>query len=445
MTWAPSSTAFPLPAIWSLPCQLGARSAQDRPGASLLITALKPDNSKRWQVILGDAGETFSVERLWAGQDGGALLYLLRRDKGSMIPLLEPQLEMISPSGNQITFALVEPEEPFDVLSVQPGSQEDLQKFFEHQENAHPESIDGLSARSRDGGGFDVLFQRTGGTEGRAGHFLYRFAADGTLQSETELGSQLEEHGLEKWTDFYVSGDELILLSKVMATQTGVQSRRTKWMQNVVSRVDLETGTPVSRLIPLDQRYLEAAMNAGDEGRQTLEGQPGGDPVLLTSVSGVPLAVEIAYQGGRNTLRLNEASEDLLVFSETYDERQAAVAREKARQKKKADRETQKEQMNADMAAAVDMTPDEYAALSNKERKQAMVREGDMDAMMAAAMKQAESAKQAMAASGASPEQLAQMEAAMAQVQQMTQGSGMTTAKSESASAIKQQHRRCLR
>lgn len=170
---------------------------------------------------------------------------------------------------------------------------------------------------------------------------------------------------MEKWTDFYVAAKQLLLLSKVMATQHGVQSSRTKWMQNVVSRVDLDTTIPVSRLIPLDMQYLEAAMNAGDEGQQYLQGQPGGKPVMLTSVGAVPLAVSIGYLKGRNTLRITEVTEDLAVFTEEYDERRAKLARENARQQKKTARE------------------------ASKERKQVMVREGDIDAMMAVAMKQA--------------------------------------------------------
>ncbi len=336
----------------------------------------------------------------------------------------ERQLRFISASGTQSPFMLTEAEAPYDVASMRPGSQEDLQKFFESQKNAKPESIKMLSARPREGGGFDVLFHRKGGVKGRAGHFLYRIAADGSLQSETVLGDHLEDYGLEKWTDFYISDQQLILLGRVMATQHGVQSRRTKWMQNVVSWVDLDTGMPVSRLIPLDQRYLEAAMNSGDEGRQYLEGQPGGEPVMLTSLGGVPLSVGIGYLKGRNTLRLNEATEDLVVFTEVYDERQVKMAKEKARQQRKVDRDAARQGMNADLAAAVGMSPEDFAALSNKERKEKMIREGDPNAMMAAIMKQVQSAQQPTAASGATPEQAAQMQAAMVQVQQMMQGGG---------------------
>ena len=145
---------------------------------------------------------------------------------------------------------------------------------------------------------------------------------------------------------------------------------------------------------------------------------------MLTSLGGVPLAVGIGYLKGRNTLRLNEATEDLVVFTEVYDERQAKMAKEKARQQRKVDRDAARQGMNADLAAAVGMSPEDFAALSNKERKEKMIREGDPNATMAAIMKQVQSAQQSMAASGATPEQAAQMQAAMVQVQQMMQGGG---------------------
>jgi hypothetical protein len=415
---------------------VGGYIAKDFPDSSLIMASLKPGTEKRWQLKLNDVGTYYTINNIWAARDGGALLHISPTSVDPKVAVSERQLRFVSANGTESQFMLTEAEAPFDVTSMRPGSEEDLQKFFESQKNAKPESIEMLSARPGDGGGFDVLFHRTGGVDGQEGHFLYRIAADGSLQSETALGSHLEDYGLEKWTDFYVSDGQLILLSRVMATQHGVQSRRAKWMQNTVSRVDLETGIPVSRLIPLDQRYLEAAMNSGDEGRQYLEGQPGGESVLLTSVGGLPLSVALGWLKGRNTLRLNEATEDLVVFTEVYDERQVKMTKKKASQQRKIDREARKKQMNDDMAAATGMSPEDYAALSNKEQKEAMVSEGDMDAMMAAVMKQAEAAQQSMAASGASPKQLAQMEAAMAQARQMMQGGGYGVAMPGSASAV---------
>jgi hypothetical protein len=70
------------------------------------------------------------------------------------------------------------------------------------------------------------------------------------------------------------------------------------------------------------------------------------------------------------------------------------------------------------------MTPEEYNALSNKEQKEAMIRQGDPNAMIAEMMKQAQEMQQSMAGSGESPEMNAQMQAAMEQVQQAMQGAG---------------------
>ena len=313
-------------------------AAPDSPGTSWVIASLKPDNERRWLLKLGDEGEAIGIEQLWAGVDGGALLHSTTYDKSAMVLDIETQIQIITGAGKQSTIKLMVMVEPFDMASIRPGSEEDMQRFYQHQQNAKPESIEKLSARPRDGGGFDVLFHRRSSDVARAGHFLARFSPDGNLQSETALGGHIEEHGLENWFDFYVSGNQLVLLSRASVTQKNVSSRRNKWSQNIVSWIDLDSGVPVSRLIPLDERYLEAAMNSGDEGRQYLEGQPGGDPVMLTSVGGVPLAVGLGWLKGRNTLRLNEATEDLVVFTEAYDEQHAKMAKKKASQQRKADR-----------------------------------------------------------------------------------------------------------
>ena len=68
---------------------------------------------------------------------------------------------------------------------------------------------------------------------------------------------------LERWFDFYLNGEQLVLLSSAAVTQKIVRKVKKKWGQNIVSWIDLGTGTPTPRLIPLDERYLEAAMNAG--------------------------------------------------------------------------------------------------------------------------------------------------------------------------------------
>jgi len=87
-------------------------------------------------------------------------------------------------------------------------------------------------------------------------------------------------------------------------------------MMKVVSWIDLDTGEIDSRLIPLDMRYLEAAMNAGDAEMQYLDGLPGGEPALLTSVDGVPLMVSIGKASKHPVLRINEVTNQLIAYSE---------------------------------------------------------------------------------------------------------------------------------
>jgi len=425
---------------------VGGRIAKDFPDASLILAGLKPDGEKHWKVNVSDVGNYFTIKNLWAAQDGGALLYISTYNMDSTLALEELQLMFITADGTLSRFKLMELEDQPEVESARIESTDDLQKFLEQQRNAQlksietptarQEKIEMLSARPRNGGGFDVLLHRTGGAGGRAGHFLYRFAPNNSLQSETILGAYIEEYGLEDWFDFYVSDNQLVLLSRALVTQHSINVRSNKWMQNVVSWIDLDTGLPVSRLIPLDERYLEAAMTSGDENRQYLEGQPGGEPVMLSSVGGVPLSVGLGFLRGRFTLRLNEATEDLLVFTEAIDDRNAKVAKESARQQRKANREASMQQMNDEMAANVGMTPEEYNALSNKEQKEAMIREGDPDAMIAAMMTQFQELQQSMGSSGQSPEMNAQMQAAMAQVQQNMQGAGYAVPGSVAGTAL---------
>jgi hypothetical protein len=350
-------------------------------GISLRLVRLDSDGTQVWQATIDDSGQTFTIEKLWAANDGGALLYLTGVSSASIVPVIEPQLRYVSATGELSTVTLVEMQKPLDISSIKPGSLEDLQKVFEQQKNSKPEEIKRLAARPRNDGGFDVLFHREDGKEGRAGNFLQHIGADGNLQSEISLGSQIKDYGLENWVDFYRFENQLMLLSSVMATQEGVSSRRKQWPQNVVSWINLETGMPVSRLIPLDERYLEAAMNAGDAGQQNLEGQPGGDALMLTTLAGKPLAISRGRLKGKFTLRINEATDDLMAFTETMDKKNQVIAKQQTKQKQKDDWEAQKQQMNSELAKSVGMSPEAFAALSNKERKEMLIRNGDPEAL----------------------------------------------------------------
>ena len=397
--------------------------------SSMVMSGLKPDGGRRWEERFSGDPTLTTVDQVWSAPGGSALLYFSSMANG--LSDEASQLNFISANGTKTLFELNKIRAPFDLdkfsnTSQQDMSHEEVLKQLAQQNNSTSESIEKLEAVARADGGFDVLFHRESGEEGREGHFLYRIGPDGSLLSEISLGNQIMEYGLERWFDFYVDGKQLMLLSSAAVTQKIVRKVKKKWGQNIVSWIDLDTGTPTARMIPLDEQYLEAALSAGDEGQQYLDGQPGSEPELLTTLGGKPLVVSVGWISKRQVLRLHEADEQLMAYTEAFDEKQAKLAKEASRTQRKANREASKQRLNADMAAAVGMTPEEYAALSNKERKEAMVRSGDMDAMMAIMAKQAQELQQAQGyqqglstQQAATPQDMnAQMASAMAEMQE---------------------------
>jgi hypothetical protein len=394
------------------------------------VIGLNADGKLRWKLDLDVPGERLTVMGVWAGTDGGALLHVDSMPSDNSTIATEDRLYPILSAGKLLPPVVIAKDKQLDMQSLSALKPEDMSRFGELMKNNYMEGIKKLDVFARPGGGFDVLLQRTSGADGREGHYLYQIARGGQVEAESRLTDRIEGHGLGYWSNFYIDGDQMVLLSQVNASQSGVQSRRTKYPQNAVSRIKLSGGQPETRLIPLDRRYLEAAMNAGDEELQYLDDRPGGDPVLLSRIGSIPLAVSIGYLNRRFAVRFDEAGDDLISWNEAYHERQAGLANEAARQQRKVDREASKQQFNADMAAAVGMTPGEFAALSNRERKTAMIKSGDMDAMMAAAAKQAEMMKQVMAAGGqaqnmASGDTNTQMAAAMQQAMAAMAAAGM--------------------
>lgn len=390
-------------------------------GVALVLASVDPKNHKRWLERFEKTGATIIPERIWAGTDGSALLQYTIIDMTAMASDAQSMLAHVSAKGRRTELPLLMLVEPYDFESMQAGSEADLQKAFAHMDENPTEQLDSLAARARDSGGFDVLFKRKSDTPERDGYFLMRLGPDGAMQSGKALGSVIDDNGLEQWKDFYVDGAELILLSNVLATQSGVNSRRKQWSQTAISRIDPASLEVETRLVPLDRQYLEAAMNAGDEGRQYLEGAPGGTPVLLTSVSGVPVSVEVGWVKKRGTLRIYEMTDDLVAFTEYRDRQQEKLAKEDQKRQRKAARE----QMSQDMEAALGMSQKEFDSLSQEEQVMLMMQGGNMEAMMNSVMKQAQSLQQN---SDMTPEQSAQMQASMAQIQQMMQGGGMAAA-----------------
>lgn len=384
--------------------------------AELVAASLRPDTTRRWEARIGDAGQYTAPDNVWAGNGGSALIQLNRGFAGT-------QLQVITADGSRAPVDLSAGEaDPASLVSMTP---EEAQRFLRQQQEAKPESIKRVAAQARDDGGFDVLFQRRGGGPGREGHFLFRLDAQGRLQADIPLGGSISEYGLDDWHDFYLEDGQLVLLSRAAVTQKVVNGVRKGWGQNIVSRVDLETGTPDPRLIPLDGRYLEAALSAGDEGVQYLDGHPGSEPALLTRLGGQPLVVSIGWLSRRQALRVHEADPSLPAFTEVIDEQRTQAARDAARAQRRSEREAMSERLAAAEAAAAGMSEEEYAALSNREQQEALIRNGGTEQLMQAMMQES----QALQASGAAApppgqpaagqvqDMNAQLAAAMAQAQ----------------------------
>lgn len=398
-------------------------------GATALVTGLTPDGERRWIAGVGGADGRVSLQDLWAGAGGAALLRVTSSSTQGFIPVTLDQLIHIDGEGDKTVWPLTESDDQAAIEPIENPTPEDMQRLMRAQGEMDPEMIRRLAVQPRGRGGFDVLLERKGGGPEREGHFLFRLGADGTLQSEIALGEGISEHGLENWQAFRVEAGRLILFGNVSATQPGVQARRKTYPQGVVSWIDLDTGDVLNRLIPLDERYLEAAMNTGDEGIQHLPGLPGGEPVFLTRLGGNPLAVSLGFIGGRNVMRIAEATDDLVAWTEAHDRNQARIAREASRQQRKADREANRAQLNADLAASVGMTPEEFAALSSRERKEIMLRQGDLSEIQQIAV------NQGRAAPGA--DQQSQMAEQLAQIQeQIANNPNMTPEMRAQMSAI---------
>ena len=423
-----------------------AAAGENAADAGLQVVSLDADAGLRWQLQLREAGQMLMVEKLWATTGGGALLHtnIIAADHSSLGT--QGLLYFIDANGSrkeplQLT---VKDQQP-DLAQMISMSPAEVQKEMQRMSESHPESIKKLEVDARPDGGFDVLLHREGGLEGREGYFLMRFGADGSLQSEKTVTGQLASYGLDDFRDFHVDGNSLVLLSRVSASQPSVQSKRKTWSQNVIGIVDLDNNTLETRLLPLDLRYLQAAMDAGDAGLQYLANWPGGEPVLLSQVGGIPFAIARGHLSSRSALRLDEASSDLPSYTEAFDNQRNDAARQAVREQRKGDQAATKAQLNADLAAAVGMSPEEFSALSNQERKQVMLNSGNYDALAEAGMKQAPEAQpslptgaevqdintqiaaaMAQAQQSLPPEMAEQLNAALAQVQQEMGTSGMS-------------------
>ncbi|MGD8358563.1 MAG: hypothetical protein PVG42_10950 [Lysobacterales bacterium] len=436
------------------------------PDTPLVVVGLDRDGELRWRYPFEASGQRVELKGLWASDTAGALLHVAKMTEDAASLAMPESLYFIDNQGRGKAVSQLTIDDQPSMEDLAKAGQQDMQKMFAMIRQSKSESLEKLAARARPDGGFSVLIQRRGGMEGREGHFLLQIGAGGVLESETPLSAIIGANGLQDWVDFTLSGNELVLLSRVSARHPEVRARRQTYPQNVISWIDVRTGDQISRLVPLDERYLQAAMNAGDEDFQHLDNLPGGRPVLLASLGEKPLAVSIGRLSRKTALRFDEGTDDLVAYTEALDQSRATAAREQQRQQRRQQQEALQQEMNAQMAASAGMTPEQFAAMSGRERKEALIRSGDvntltamaaqqaqqaqaaaglssgqaMDAQVAAAMAQAQ---QAASQGTGNPELDAQMQAALAQVQQAMQGAGyaMPAASSDAAAAAPQKTR----
>lgn len=388
---------------------------QRRPvGVGTQVLALDLSGKLRWQLRLESAGERLTTMGIRAGEDGGALMHVDAMPAEPTSMAVERRLYPVGPTGTLHQPIVISKDQQPDMASLGQLQPDDMSRLGELLQNSYLETIGNLSVAPRTRGGFDVLINRSSGNKGREGHYLFRIGNDGRLEQELALTDRIAGHGLERWVDFRIEGDQLVLLSQVSATQPGVQARRSKYPQNAISRMSVDTGAPQTRLLPLDRQYLAAVMNAGDEQLQHIDNRPGGQPVLLGWLGDAPLAVSVGYLQRRAALRLDAGSDQLPLWDEAFEARQAELARERSRQQDRERRQAHQQQVNAEMAAAAGMTPEAYNALSKEQRTEAMLRSGDLAAMMAIAQKQAEAAMQAQDTSAMDPQTAAALQQAMA-------------------------------
>lgn len=318
---------------------------------------ISPDQSLLWRSEVRVSG--FSTPGIVvAAPDGSALFQY-----GGALHIFDPQ-------GTEALLRLAGDAGEIDPQQTGSMSPAEMQAYFQRMATSHPAEIARLSAYPADNGGFHVLYEIKGGAPGEEGTFLVQVSSAGVVSSEVALGDRLHQLQLENWKDFRVSGRHLYLLGQVLAVQPAVQSKRKRYMQNVVSMIDLDSKAIRSRLVPLDQRYLEAAMNAGDAEIQYLSGLPGGKPALLTVLNGVPVDVSVGSVSQRQVLRIHEAAGNLAAWNPTADQRMAEehMAATKPSRQEQAEQAQQTlqsmadgsymEQMIAELQKQLDSEPD---------------------------------------------------------------------------------------
>ncbi len=367
--------------------------------ADAVLVGLDRDGATRWIHELSGTGHILSIRNAWISEDGSALFHaqVLAEGAESLSPDEAPEGVVIS-SEERLYFVdasgrLGEPlvvaryQQPdFGALENPPDPATDPQGFRELLAQGNAEGVRKMVVHSRQEGGFHLLVERSSQREQRDGHFLISLAASGGLVSTISLSDRINKDELNNWTDFSVSGKHLVLFGMRAATQLSVVTTgRRYYQQGTLSWFGLTDGSAVTRLVPLDKRYLEAAMAAGDEQVQDLENLPEGDPVLLMDLNGMPVAVSVGKLNGRRALRLDEGTDELDVFIKSHDR----VLAEQARQaSKRNELLTNMSDPQAALVDAMGLTREEFANMSDDERGAAMMQNGNFGAVMAATLRQ---------------------------------------------------------
>ncbi len=420
------------------------RQRKDTNTASGLVLGLSADGSTRWQVELQEPGVSLSIVDLWATADGGALLHIAAAPMaGASLPGTtaaagalvygQNRLYRVSAAGTLSEPVVITTARMPDFSAAAPPAatanddpaafQAAMQAALQSQTEASQGEAYGpgeIVAYPRTDGSVDLLIGRNSRTAR-----LLRIGADGRPKLDAALDAAIAAEGLGNWIDFLATEDQVILFGTL-------STRGNRLPQGYLSWIGVPQGDAVTRLAPLDPLGLQAAREAGDEEVQHLEHNPAHRPKLVTSLAGRPLMVSLVYRSRRSAIQLDEGTELLLVYTEARDERRSEADRQAQRQQRKAERDALQQAMNADMAAAIGVSPEAYAAMSNRERKEALARSGNLGAIMAAAQKQAAQAQQRSAPQGpANPQETIpgttpELAAAMAEAQRAMAEAGIS-------------------
>jgi hypothetical protein len=285
--------------------------------ASFLLLALDARGEQRWRLPVYPEKGGGAVNRVWLSDDGMVLVQALAINEGQDGGGIGSRhlLHLVSRDGQALGTVEIARDVQPSMEDLAAAGEKGLESAMAMAGEMVLESVERIAAQSAPGGGFYVLIQRRSDDGQRYGHFLYHLDADGNVRDQRPMNRMIRPYRLEEWVDFSIRGKELLLLASAMVEQPGVTSRRKQYRQNVVGRIDLEKGFQEARLVPLDRRYLEAVMNAGDAELKYIDDRPGGDPVLLSRLADKPLAVTLGYLSRHEVPRVDEIGDDQALFA----------------------------------------------------------------------------------------------------------------------------------